>query len=103
MARRTRIDLQAYLESIAESRNVYFQPPPSIKMNYPAIVYHLAVVRNTHADNSVYKQDTAYQLIVVDRDPDSELAKKVSWIPTAQFDRSYTADNLNHFVYTIFY
>lgn len=100
---RTRIDFQNLLEDVASSRNVYFQPPPSMKMNYPAIVYHLAVIRNTHADNSVYAQNTAYTVMVIDRDPDSELAKKVSRIQTAQFDRFYTADNLNHFVYNIFY
>lgn len=100
---KTRLDFQTFLEGIAGSRNVYFQPPPSIRMNYPAIVYHLALIRNTHADNSVYAQATAYQVMVIDKDPDSELSKKVSRIQTAQFDRFYTADNLNHFVYNIFY
>ena len=34
-----RLDLQALLEDLLGSRNVYYQPPESVKMNYPAIVY----------------------------------------------------------------
>ena len=36
-----RLDLQALLEDLLGSRNVYYQPPESDKMNYPAIVYAL--------------------------------------------------------------
>ena len=31
--------LQADLEQLIGSRNVYYQPPENVKMNYPAIVY----------------------------------------------------------------
>lgn len=37
----SRLNLQTFLEEILESRNVYFQPPESVKMKYPAIVYAL--------------------------------------------------------------
>lgn len=99
----TRLDLQNFLEELLESRNVYFQPPPSVQMNYPAIVYSLNDIRNKPADNLIYMQSNQYSLIVIDEDPDSEIAKKVSRIPTCNFSRAYTADNLNHFAYTIFY
>lgn len=35
----SRLDLQTFLEELLESKNVYFQPPESVKMKYPAIVY----------------------------------------------------------------
>lgn len=38
---KSRIDLQYLLENILGSRHVYFQPPETVKMNYPAIVYSL--------------------------------------------------------------
>lgn len=100
---KTRLDLQTFLETLSGSRNVYFQPPPSLQMHYPAIVYSINDIRNKPADNLIYLQQNQYSLVVIDEDPDSELAKKVSLIPTCNFSRAYTADNLNHFAYTIFY
>ena len=98
-----RIELHNVLCDILGSSNVYFQPPESIKMKYPAIVYHLNYVDNKHADNGVYKQEREYIITVVDRDPDSEISVKVSRLPRCRYDRSYSVDNLNHFVYTLFY
>jgi len=31
----TRLELQNLLENILGSRNVYFQPPENLKLNYP--------------------------------------------------------------------
>ena len=38
---RNRLDLQKIFEDILGSKNVYFQPPESLKMKYPAIRYSL--------------------------------------------------------------
>lgn len=98
-----RDDLQFMLESIVGSQHVYFQPPESIKLHYPAVVYVLSNINNTPADNAVYRQETAYQLTVIDEDPDSEISKEISKLSMCRFNRFYTVDNLNHFVYTIYY
>ena len=37
-----------------EQCRCYFQPPESIKMNYPAIVYSLDDVDKTYANDGVY-------------------------------------------------
>ena len=42
----SRLDLQTFLEELLESKNVYFQPPESVKMKYPAIVYALDDIEN---------------------------------------------------------
>ena len=42
----SRPNLQTMLEQILGSRNVYFQPPESLKLNYPAIVYKRSNIRN---------------------------------------------------------
>ena len=42
-----RLELHEILCTILGSRNVYFQPPESIKMNYPAIVYGLDDMQTT--------------------------------------------------------
>lgn len=98
-----RLKLQAMLEEIANTRNVYFQPPESKDIKYPAIIYGLSSIVNNHADNLVYKQSKTYSLTVIDRDPDSELVDKISKLPTCRFDRHFTSDNLNHYVFTIIY
>ncbi len=84
-------------------RHVYFQPPASVQMKYDAIRYSRKSIDNTHADNSVYKQDDAYEVITIYRDPDSDLPRKVSRLPRCSFDRHYVVDNLNHDVFTIYY
>lgn len=99
----TRLDLHELLCDCLGSRNVYFQPPESIKMQYPAIVYSRDDIENDHANNGTYIQSTVYNIIVIDPDPDSEVVQKVSKLPMCMFDRHYAADNLNHDSFTIYY
>lgn len=100
---RTRLDLQELLENLIESSNVYFQPPPNVNMKYPAIKYSRENIYNRHADNGVYLQQNVYQLTVIDKNPDSEIVKKVSKLPSCSFDRHYISNNLNHDVFTIYF
>lgn len=97
----SRLELHALLRSIVP--NVYYQPPPSVRMNYPAIVYSRKNIDNTFANDSVYKQDHFYELIVIDKNPDSVYVEAISKLPKCNYDRHYTADNLNHDVFTIYY
>ncbi len=97
-----RADLQKALEFILGSRNVYFQPPASLKMSYPAIVYSRSDIRNTHADNDVYRQDDLYEITVIDKNPDSEVTRRLSRLTKCKFVRHYVADNLNHDVFSLF-
>ena len=69
----SRLDLQTFLEELLESKNVYFQPPESVKMKYPAIVYTLDDIENVHADNRVYSSHRHYSVTVIDYDPDLSL------------------------------
>lgn len=99
----SRLKLQTELEELLGTRNVYYSPPASLKMQYPAIVYSRSDIDNAHANNSVYKQEYAYEITVIDRNPDSEIVKKVSRLPRCRFNRHYPSDNLNHDVFTIYY
>lgn len=98
----TRLELHEELCSILGSRNVYFQPPASVHMRYPAIVYSVSGIENVHANNDIYKQDLQYTVTLIDEDPDSIILDKLRKYRRARFVRPYTADNLNHFVFTIF-
>ena len=100
---RTREELHSELQQVLGSTNVYYQPPPGLQMKYPAIVYHRNDIRVKHADNRPYRAGHVYDLTVIDEDPDSEIVARVSQLPRCRFDRHYTADELNHDVFTIYY
>ena len=99
----SRLELQEMLCNILGSKNVYFQPPSSTQMKYPAIRYSISDIQNTFADNTVYGQTKVYQLMVIDKNPESLIVDAISKLPTCRFVRSYTADNLNHTIFTIYY
>lgn len=99
----SRLNLQLLLENLLGSRNVYFQPPESVKMKYPAIVYALEDIDNAYADNGVYSSYRKYSVTVIDEDPDSPFIDTVATLPTCRFNRHYTSDNLNHWVYSLYF
>ena len=98
-----RLELHEMLCEALGSRNVYFQPPASKVMEYPCIRYNLSDIDNVYADNLPYLQNTAYQITVIDRDPDSAIVERVSKIPGIRFNRYYTAENLNHTIFILYY
>jgi len=98
-----RLDLHAILLTILGSDNVYYQQPPSVQMKYPCIIYKRDDETTIFADNFPYMRTRRYQVTIIDRDPDSEIPDKVSELPSCVYDRFYTADNLNHDVYKLFF
>lgn len=98
-----RQDLQNLLKVILGSSNVYFQPPSNITMKYPAIVYNRNDIRTEFANNEPYTHKKRYQVTVMDVNPDSDIVDKVAALPLCSYDRSYTADNLNHDVFNLFF
>lgn len=99
----SRVELQFLLESILESRNVYFQPPESIKINYPAIVYTLDDIDHIYADNGVYSFFKQYSITVIDKNPDSTIVERIASLPKCRFSRYYVSDNLNHWNFVIYF
>lgn len=98
-----RVELQEILEGILGSRNVYFEPPSNVRMNYPAIVYTRKSIDNLSADDGVYKQDTAYELTVIDQNPDSRIVYDISRLPKCRHFSHFEKDNLNHDTFKIYY
>lgn len=98
-----RVQLQSLLETLLGSRNVYFQPPSNINMMYPCIVYKRDNVDVKFADNGTYSRIKRYLVTVIDKNPDSVLPDKVAELRHSTFSRHFTADNLNHDVYTLYF
>ena len=97
----TRAELNQRFVDIVGEGHVYFQPPSSIKMKYPAIRYKFKLARSEFADDGRYSTDQVFEAILIDSNPDNTNKDKMLLIPYTSPERSYTSDNLNHYVFTI--
>jgi hypothetical protein len=99
-----RLKLHEEFCEILGSRYVYFQPPMSVQMHYPAIRYSIAGAYQKHADDTLYAFMMRYEVTVIDANPETEIPwKLLSHFSKCSFDRHYVSDKLNHFVFTLYY
>lgn len=98
-----RLALHDLLTTILESGNVYFQPPSTVSMRYPCIVYSRNEIMTDSANDKTYRVSKRYQITVIDKNPDSTILDKVMNLPRCSFVRHFTKDNLNHDVYNLYY
>lgn len=96
-------ELQFLLENLLGSKNVYFQPPSTTKINYPCIIYQLDYVRSIYANNLPYNNSKRYTLTYVSKSPDQYIPDKIGLLPMCSFNRSYISDNLNHYSYKLYF
>lgn len=105
----SRLDLHDLFVSIINIKeddgdtHVYFNAPSEPGMRYPAIRYNLKLINNSYANNSIFTQQKAYELTLIDTNPDSEYFDKILQLPYCRFDQHYVADNLNHWTFTLYY
>lgn len=97
----TRLELHEILCSLLGSRNVYYQPPATVRMKYPCIVYSPQAMTSRHADNKPYNIIDRYRVVIIDQDPDSILPKKIAQLQGARAAQPYTADNLHHWPFDL--
>lgn len=99
----SRLKLHVILVALLGSNNVYYQPPSTLKMQYPCIVYEQDALDRSFADNVPYRSTKRYQVTIIDRNPDSLISEKVSALPLSAFVRRFTNDQLNHTIYTLYF
>jgi hypothetical protein len=99
----TRLEFQDVLEGVLGDSSVYFQPPTNVRMSYPAIVYNRDYRAVQYADNAVYTQTRRYQVTVIDPNPDSLIPDLVGDLAMSTFVRHFTADNLNHDIFDVYF
>ena len=102
-AAKTRESLQCLLEKTIDSKQVYFQPPASIRIKYPCVVYELEDLTPVFADDLTYLLHNSYQITYMTHDPDDCVIKKIAGLPQIRFSRYFSADNLHHYVYIMYY
>lgn len=98
-----REELHEILCELLGSRNVYYQPPENIKMKYPCIRYEREPLQQIHADNDTYLINVAYNVIVIEYEPDAEIVFKLAKFPKCKHNRPYVADGLYHDAFTLYY
>lgn len=98
-----RLQLHSLLKDILGTDHVYFQPPPSVSMKYPCIVYERDYFDIRFANDKPYNRQPRYKVTVIDQNPDGNLPEKVGALPMCTFDRRYASENLNHDVFKIYY
>ena len=98
-----RLELQSKFEELLGSRNVYYNPPATLKMEYDAIRYSLSGLHTAHANNAKYSKMKRYDGVVISRDQDPEVVDKLLELQYCSLGTPYKADNLNHYPFTIYY
>ena len=98
-----RLALQTLLEETLGSEHVYFQPPESLKIAYPAVVYNRDKYFVNHSDNSPHLVVARYQVTLIYRDTDSKLPDKFAHLPMCSYQRHFVSDNLNHDVFDLYF
>ena len=99
----SRESLHEMLKNMLGSSNVYYQPPESEKMEYPAIRYSKSNIESRYANDAKYSLMDRYELIVISKRPDHPVIKKLLTLPYCSYDRNYVSDNLNHDTLTLYY
>lgn len=95
--------LHDILCEVLGSRYCYFDPPATIHMKYPCIVYSYSNDFDQFADNRRYLKNKRYVITIIDEDPDSMIPERLKELPYCDSDRNYAMDGLNHFVFTMYY
>lgn len=97
-----RLALDEVLKKVDGPAAIYYQPPKSIQMKYPCIVYKRDDVPTKFADNITYFSKQKFLITIIDKNPDSKIPDALSkLLPNVKYVREYPASNLHHFVYSI--
>lgn len=96
-----RIELDGRLRNVCP--HVYFQPPATVSLEYPCIIYSLQNIDSIYADNDPYGTDTSYSIMYITKNPDDPVRYELAKFRLCRFERHYTADNLNHYIYRLYY
>jgi hypothetical protein len=100
----TRLQLQTLLEGLLPAgKKAWFQPPASVELTYPTIIYSHDDNYVIHSNNFPYAIEKRYQVTVIDEDPDSQLVDKLAAFPKCAMSRKFTADELNHTIFDLYF
>lgn len=97
-----RLKISQMLHNVLGSNNVYYDPPESIKMKYPAIVYTRGKTNTRSADNKKFIAYDRFEVTYIRKEADSDMVDAILQLPYCEHVRSYKASDLYHDVFTIY-
>lgn len=96
-------ELVSVMSALDGVEKAYIQAPTT-GLVYPCIMIERGSPSDyKFADNTKYHLLKAYTITVIDRSPDSAIPDLVEGLPYVRFDRFFRTDNLNHFVFQLFF
>lgn len=96
--------LSELLHSILGSNNVYFSQETNIRMSYPAIVYSLDSDSGLYANNKKYLKNKRWEIILIGSPSELlDLYEKINDLDYSTYVRYYDADNLRHYVFSLYF
>lgn len=99
-----RLELSNKLRTLIGNSNIYYQPPASVEIKYPCVIYNMGKGSTKHANDSVYNYVHSYELKFIFKKPNEMIVKKVlKSLTLCSFDRVYVSDNLYHYVFNVYY
>lgn len=103
---KTRMDLHEILCENLCSPNCYYSPPSSIRMKYPCMVYHADGIDTKYADDTRYLNKKRYTITIIDECAESDIPDRLLndvRLKYLKMDRSFIAEGLSHFVFTLYF
>lgn len=99
-----RLSLQQNLEALIGNNHVYYQPPETLKITYPCIVYKRQVGKTDYADDRTYNHTRSYEINYITRNPDDPLIDTILFsFSSIRLANRYCTGGLYHNVYVIYY
>ena len=97
-----RLKISQMLHNVLGSNNVYFDPPESVKMKYPAIIYTRAKTNTKSADNKKFVSYDRFEVTFIRKEADSTIVDAILELPYCEHVREYKASDLYHDVFTVY-
>lgn len=95
-------DLLHLLRKAVDHNRVYFQPPENLRMDYPAVVFHLSRNKSVHASDGRFKDSQEYTVTLITEDPQPDVLDAILDIPYTTLESTYVSKGMNHFVFTTY-
>lgn len=84
--------------------NIYFQPPPGIKLKYPCVIYNWVGGTKEAANNKGYMYTRQWNVLYITPDVKASTPMRMLQdIATSEFNRTYYTNGLSHTVLNIYY
>lgn len=90
-------------KNLGNKIHYYFQPPETIKMKFPCVVYEISSGNTRYADNGLYAYMNRYTLSYITPNSEDPINDLIRCLPLCRFDRRYSQNNLYHNVYDLYF